>query len=434
MSVWKNKICRNILCAVLTAALLFGSAVFPAFGTDTDEQIDALRDKSEELQAQIDAAEQEIEAIRSDMSKRQEYADELSGQIEDLQAQIDVLDQSIDAVQVKIDEKLVEIEEKNNTILALEKQNAEAQAQIDTCEEQIEQTYDSLKGRLRSLYMNGTLSELELLLSSTNFSTYLTTLQLMESMAAHDDELIKSIESDIVRLQELQKTLEANRLKVEQSKVELEAAKADYEASQAEIEEDKAVVKSSQDMIQSKWDEVQSVIADLDSQSEAYQSLKESYERQLNEAADEIDALIRAQANSGAASWGDGSVSSGGFVWPVQGSGVYTTTEYGEGGHGGLDITCHGASQLTTPIYAAASGTVLTATWHSSYGNYIVIDHGNGLTTLYAHCNSISVSPGEHVEQNQQIGIVGNTGYSFGAHCHFEVRINGSRTNPRNYL
>ena len=79
MSVWKNKICRNLLCAALTAALLFGSTAFPAFGTDTDEQIDALRQKSEELQAQIDAAEQEIEAIRSDVNKKQEYADELSG-------------------------------------------------------------------------------------------------------------------------------------------------------------------------------------------------------------------------------------------------------------------------------------------------------------------------------------------------------------------
>lgn len=432
--MWTNKISKASFAVFLSVALLFVSVCLPVYGTDTDDQIQALRDKSEELQAQIDAAEDEIAALRSDMGQKQEYADELSGQIENLQAQIDVLDQSIDAVQVKIDQLLVDIQEKNNTIAALEQQNAEAQAEIERCEQEIEETYDRLKERLRSLYMNGTLSELELLMSATDFSTYLTTLQLMESMAAHDDALIKSIEEDILNLQELQETLRANQQKVEESKVELEAAKADLEASQAEIEEDKAVVQQAQNQIQSKWDEVQAVISDLDSQSEAYQSLKESYERQLNEAADEIDALIRAQANSGAASWGDGSVSEGGFVWPVQGGGVYTTTEYGQGGHGGLDITCHGASQLTTPIYAAASGTVITATWHSSYGNYIVIDHGNGLTTLYAHCNSISVSVGESVSQNQQIGIVGNTGYSFGAHCHFEVRINGSRTNPRNYL
>lgn len=432
--MWTNKISKASFAVFLSVTLLFVSVCLPVYGTDTDDQIQALRDKSEELQAQIDAAEDEIAALRSDMSQKQEYADELSGQIENLQAQIDVLDQSIDAVQVKIDQLLVDIQEKNNTIAALEQQNAEAQAEIERCEQEIEETYDRLKERLRSLYMNGTLSELELLMSATDFSTYLTTLQLMESMAAHDDALIKSIEEDILNLQELQETLRANQQKVEESKVELEAAKSDLEASQAEIEEDKAVVQQAQNQIQSKWDEVQAVISDLDSQSEAYQSLKESYERQLNEAADEIDALIRAQANSGAASWGDGSVSEGGFVWPVQGGGVYTTTEYGQGGHGGLDITCHGASQLTTPIYAAASGTVITATWHSSYGNYIVIDHGNGLTTLYAHCNSISVSVGESVSQNQQIGIVGNTGYSFGAHCHFEVRINGSRTNPRNYL
>ena len=432
--MWTNKKSKAPLAVLLSAALFFVSVCLPVYGTSTDEQIEALRDRSEELQAQIDAAEQEIAALRDDMNQQQAYADELSGQIEDLQEQIDVLDQSIDAVQVRIDELLVEIQEKNNTIAALEQQNAEAQAEIERCEAEIEATYDRLKERLRSLYMNGTLSELELLMSSTDFSTYLTTLQLMESMAEHDDALIKSIEADITTLQELQETLRANQQQVEASRVELEAAKADLEASQAEIEEDRAVVQQAQNQIQSKWDEVQAVISNLDTQSEAYQSLRDSYEQQLNEAADEIDALIRAQASSGAASWGDGTISEGGFVWPVQGSGVYTTTEYGQGGHGGLDITCHGASRLTTPIYAAASGTVITATWHSSYGNYIVIDHGNGLTTLYAHCNSISVSVGESVSQNQQIGIVGNTGYSFGAHCHFEVRINGSRTNPRNYL
>lgn len=430
----KNKILKNLLCVLLTVLFIFTSVVIPAFGTDTDDQIQALRDKRKQLQSQIENAEAQINSLKSDMDKKQEYADTLSSQIADIQSQIDVLDQSISAVQVNIDKLLVVIQEKDNEILALNKQIADAEEEIKKSEDEIQKTYDSLKLRLRSLYVNGYLSELEVLLSSDDFSTYLTSIQLMDSMAKHDDKLIKSINDDIKKLEELQKKIEEDKVKVEASKVEVENSKADLEANRAEIEEDKAVVKASQDEIRSKWNDVQAIINELDSQSEAYQSLKKTYERQMNEAADEIDALIRAQQNSGGASVGDGSVSAGGFVWPVQGSGVYTTTEYGQGGHGGLDITKNGASQLTTPVYAVADGTVITCEYHWSYGNYIVIDHGNGLTTLYAHCNSTNVSVGQSVSQNQQIGIVGNTGNSFGAHCHFEVRVNGYRRNPRNYL
>lgn len=429
----KNKR-KSILCALLGVVLLFSCVAFPASGASTEEQIEALRERNKELQAQIDEAEQKMAQISEDINQRQTYADELSTQISGLQAQIDVLNQSIDAIQVKIDELLVQIEQKNREIEELDRQRIEAQEQINDCEKQIEETYDRLKSRLRSLYINGSLSELELLLSSDNFSAYLSSMQLMESMAEHDDALIKSIESDIQTLQKLQETIAVNKQKVEEAKVVLQQSKSDREAAQSEIEEDRAVIANAKAEIQAKWDDVKAVIADLDAQNDAYQSLKESYEREMNEASEEIDALIRAQMNSGQASTGSGQPSGAGLVWPVQSGSVYTTTEYGQGGHGGLDITCNGASNLTTPIYAAASGVVIVAEWHYSYGNYIVIDHGDGLSTLYAHCNSISVSVGEHVSQNQQIGIVGNTGNSFGAHCHFEVRVNGSRTNPRNYL
>lgn len=432
--MWMNKKLKNTISLLFTALFLFVSVVIPAFGTDTDDQIAALRDKKNQLQSQIKDAESQIDQLRNDINKKQEYADTLSSQIADIQSQIDVLDQSIDAIQSRIDKLLVTIQEKDNEIAALNKQISDAEDEIQACQDEIDATFERLKSRLRSLYINGSLSELELLLSSDDFSTYLTSIQLMDSMAKHDDKLIRSIEADIKNLEELQKTIEANKVKVEASLVELENAKADLEAGRAEIEEDKAVVKASQDEIRAKWDDVQAIIDDLDSQSKAYKSLKNTYEKQMNEAADEIDALIRAQHSSGGASQGNGEVSAGGFVWPVQGGGVYTTTEYGQGGHGGLDITKNGASQLTTPIYAVADGTVITCEWHWSYGNYIVIDHGNGLTTLYAHCNSTNVSAGERVSQNQQIGIVGNTGNSFGAHCHFEVRVNGYRRNPRNYL
>ena len=126
-------------------------------------------------------------------------------------------------------------------------------------------------------------------------------------------------------------------------------------------------------------------------------------------------------------SYGSGSVS-GDFLWPA-GSG-YISCYYGQGGHGGLDI----ASSYGTPIYASMSGTVVVSGWYYNYGKCIVIDHGNGVRTLYGHCSSLYVSVGEYVSQGQNIAAMGSTGYSTGNHLHFEVIVNGGRRNPLNYL
>ena len=128
------------------------------------------------------------------------------------------------------------------------------------------------------------------------------------------------------------------------------------------------------------------------------------------------------------ASSGSGSYS-GSFIWPVGGSGGYISCYYSSG-HKAIDI----ANSYGTNIYASASGTVILAGWYSTYGKAVIIDHGNGVQTLYAHNSSLNVSVGQYVSQGQVIAAMGSTGYSTGNHCHFEVRINGSRYNPLNYL
>ncbi len=422
------------IAAACAAAILLGSLIFPASGATTNEKIAALREKNKQLQSEIDAAEEKMASLKSDINQRKEYAAELSGQITDLQSQIDVLDQSIDAIQSKIDVLLVDIEEKSNLITALEGQVAEAQAEIDDCNRRIEETYEHLKERIRSIYINGSTSSLQLLLSSSDFTAYLESLELMDSMAKHDDALIKSIEADIAALHDLQTQLEASKQKEEEAKVALEEAKSDLEASRAEVEEDKAVVAANKKAVKDKWDDVQAVISSLDEKSAEYQALVNAYTRQMNEATAEIDRLLAAQVQAGRLSSGSGKVSGAGFIWPTPYSNIFTTTEYGQHNHGGLDINVVGDENYDKAAVSVASGTVVTATWHYSYGNYVVVDHGDGLSTLYAHLYRIDVSSGQHVSQGQQVGIIGNTGHSFGAHLHFEVRVNGSRRNPRNYL
>ena len=126
------------------------------------------------------------------------------------------------------------------------------------------------------------------------------------------------------------------------------------------------------------------------------------------------------------ASTGTGSIGSN-FIWPVNTG--YVSCNYSSA-HKALDIAC----AYGTPVHASAAGKVIVAGWYYNYGKCVVIDHGNGVQTLYAHNSSLNVSVGDYVVQGQQIAGVGNTGYSFGNHCHFEVKINGRNQNPRNYL
>jgi murein DD-endopeptidase MepM/ murein hydrolase activator NlpD len=150
---------------------------------------------------------------------------------------------------------------------------------------------------------------------------------------------------------------------------------------------------------------------------------------------DEANALAAQDANvrgqlAAAQGAGDTTPSSSGLIWPVSGP-VTSPFGYRWGRlHAGIDI----GVPYGTPIHAAASGTVVLAGWNGGYGNYTCIDHGGGLATCYAHQSSFAVSTGAQVSQGQVIGYVGNTGHSFGAHLHFEVRINGNPVDPLGYL
>lgn len=128
-------------------------------------------------------------------------------------------------------------------------------------------------------------------------------------------------------------------------------------------------------------------------------------------------------------STGSGKVS-GSFIWPVGGNGGKISCYYGSRGHRGLDI----AASYGTPVKASAAGRVVVSGWYYSYGKCVVIDHGNGVRTLYGHNSSLNVSVGQYVSQGQQIAAVGSTGYSTGNHCHFEVQVNGGTRNPLNYI
>lgn len=389
--------------AAVAAAVFTLTLIVPCAAEITQDDLD-------DLDRQIQEQEKVIADIEDKTASNQEY--------------LDALEKELSLSEQKLQQTQSEISSLNDQITQTEDQIAQQQEKIDA-------TYTQLAKRLRSMYMNGQTSPLEMLFSSADYSTFLMSLELVSRTSAYDSEMIDSFKALID---------EQNK-----QKESLTAQKADLETRRAQEEQEQA------DM-QTKVDRQRELLDELDADSAQAVAIRQELEDQM----DAYEEQIRQQAASG--SQGDGTISGGGssggssstdiegadFAWPLMdvayGNGAYISSDYGPrtdpytGFHKGLDITCGGAQGKR--ICAAEAGTVIVAAygWNGGYGNYVIIDHGNGLSTLYGHCESLSVSVGQQVSRGEFIANVGNTGNSFGPHCHFEVRINGNHTNPRPYL
>lgn len=420
-----------------TGAMLSGATDL----TDSEqEKIDSYKAQQEDLKNQISENKEKMDALKDDIAKQEEYVNTLQAQINAYQAQIDVLNENIaflesqkDAIQVQIDELAAQIEEIHTQINHNELEQIALQQEIDD-------VFTELKDRLCDIYVYGKTSELELLLNSRDFQSFLITMELSSNIAAHDNEIITGLKEKIAQIDELN----AEHIRLIE---EIEAKQAEHQqqidalsAKQDDIRDSRAVLESAQDEIEALESEASAYLRELDEQSAAYKALIAQYEASIKAFDAKIDSIIEeARKRNLPVSF----TPSSGLICPLQYSGAYISSGYGyrtgtgtaySNFHGGLDICVYGGTYGKN-ISAAANGTVLIAAhMGSGYGNYILLDHGNGLYTLYGHNSQLLVSTGDTVYQGQTIAYAGESGYAFGAHCHFEVRVNGSKVNPLNYI
>ena len=394
----------------------------------------------------------EINALEAKKKELAAKRSEIKGQIVGLQAQqATVLDQkaALDAQNEVMRQEIILIDEQiaihQDIIAAKEVELAEARR------EEKEQ-YDRYRKRVRAMEESGELNYVSILFNASSFTDLLSKVDFIAEIMDYDNNL--------------EKELIAARENVEQIKAEYEAALAEYEGAKIELEEKKAELEAE---IQAAYEMIATLDADIarfaqeDAVNEAaeYQVQKEiddmiaelkRQEEAARQAALAAQAAARAAAQSAGGSGGtytsSGVTSSvgytgtpvnatGQYIWPTPASytitspfgyrihPIFKTQKY----HSGIDIGAPSGSQ----ILAADSGTVTIAQYSSSYGNYVVINHGNGNTTLYAHQSSMAVSVGESVSQGQVIGYVGSTGWSTGPHLHYEVTQNGERVNPSSF-
>jgi murein DD-endopeptidase MepM/ murein hydrolase activator NlpD len=442
----KINVMKRILSLTLSAVLVLSAVTFSGvyasdLSSEDQQKVNELRQKKEDLGKLIEQNQASIDKLKEEMAPVEAYAAELSAQIGNYQQQIDVLLEEIDGLeqQKAVHEK--QIDELNKDIGKVEDDITENEIQTAEVREEINEVYTKFKERLCEIYVNGSTSDLELLLDCddvNDFSTYLIMIEISQRRARNDEKMIDDLHQDIAKIDELTTQYNAMIADLEVKKQEQQTQIDALNVSEQAIETDKSSLEASQSELETLKEEAFSQLAELDKKSDAAASLISQYEDEQAELEKEIDTLINSRASKSA----NVVVNPGGFIWPLQYSDVYISSPFGYrydpiSGvyklHGGTD-TCCSSGTAGKEVVASAAGTVIIAEYMSGgYGNYVAIDHGNGIVTLYAHNSSLNVSEGQTVNQGDVIAYAGSSGYATGAHCHFEVRVNGTKVEPTAY-
>lgn len=387
-----KKIGKIMVAVVLAASLAFAPGILSR-PVQAASSISQLQQKQAELKKQQDAANAKLKALKADKSQKVAYKNALVAQVNNVQSQIDNYNQQINTLNKNIKAKTAEISAKQSTISA---------------------NFEKLKERVRALYLMGEASNLEIILNAKDITDFADKTEMLRAISKHDTQLINSLKEDL-------KSIQAQKAEIEKNRTQVASTKAALDTKNSELN---ALVKEAQAVV----NEISADVNDASSES-----AKLAKERAAADAA--IDQWYKEYYASHSGTSGSGGYASkGNFTWPVPGV-TYISSGFGMrwgSMHKGIDI----AAGRGTKIVAADSGRViqLTSGWGGGYGNSVYIDHGNGYSTRYAHCDSVCVSVGQQVTKGQLIAYMGSTGDSTGNHCHFEIRVNGSPQNPLNYF
>ena len=401
-------ICTFALALAMMLSLVLGYMSVPASASSTQAEINALKDQKNAISSQAAEYESTISALRGKQSSQVELKTALDSKLALTNQQIMNLEE-----QIKLHDQLI----------------AQKTEEVNEAQKVADKQLEKYKKRIRAMEESGRYNYLEVLFGANSISEFLSLIDDIGDIMKSDKQLEESYKKSVVNLKEVKAEYETAQAEMKQNKAELAVLKDELQSGIAEAA---AVISS----LQSDINANASVLSQLSSQESALQKQINAKVKQLNEEQKAQEEANKPQNPSDGGDSGGSSTGTGNLVWPSyctyitsrQGPRTHPVTgEYKN--HGGTDV---GAS-YGSAIYAADSGRVVESSdgWNGGYGNYVMIDHGNGMQTLYAHMSSRAVSVGQNVSRGQTIGYVGSTGMSTGPHLHFEMYVNGARINPQ---
>ena len=383
--------------AALALALLLTALDFTGALAVTQADINALQSDADELDAKRKELESQLDSLSDEKAQTHKRKELLDQQISNTSAQI-----------ANVEAQISEYEELIT----------QTEAELADAEEREEAQYELFCSRVRSMEEQGTVSYWSVLFKADSFTDLLSRLDFVNEIMDYDQRVIQD-------LQDLQQEITEKKESLEDSRSESEAAKAKLVSEKSTLDKQRADAVALVNEINANEAEYQSTLDAIDAEEEAIQARIVELSRQLA-----AQQAASGQTTSNAAL--------GGYIWPVSSRRI--TSPFGNRNtgiagastnHKGVDI---GGVYYSSEVHAAKSGTVIVSQYSSSYGNYVVVSHGSGNTTLYAHMSSRSVSVGQWVDQGDVLGITGSTGISSGPHLHFEITENGVRVDPLQYL
>jgi len=403
---------------------------------DYDQKIAELEAEAERLKQENEQREQEIIGISGDIADNDAAMALISEQIDGYNQEIIKYGEQITAMQQQIATKALEIEDVEEAIEGKEQDIEDTRAEIASLEKQNKENLEKFGQLSRALYMNDASESLPILDGSDNWYDFFVYMDVVQNISSQNLDFMNDLLDDIHHQEDLFVGLNEDIAKLNDDKSLLQDKKAQMEQELADLAAKKEEVQDISNERYAKLEEFAAYNESLEYQIYSLRCEESEYEAEIERINEEIATNIRKKQEALA---GQYNYSSDGFRWPLDTGYDYITTYFGYdawrgGSHYGIDVGDGGINGAN--IYAAQSGTVITAssgTWGGGYGNYVVIDHGGGLSTLYAHCQSINVYEGQWVNKGDVIGWVGSTGWSTGPHLHFETRVGGVAQDPFGY-
>lgn len=396
--------------------------------------------------------------VNSAVSQQEEIANEnssLQQQIDENQSSIDAGESEQDSLVVQLDAINTAVEDARAKILELDTQIAQAEKDIAATQAQMDKESASLRKRLRAIYIAGDSSNIEIVLGAADFSDFIDKLELVKNISDYDNKLIDNLKNSVAQIEQQQASLKNDKAQQQTEQDKLSEDQKQFNSLLVQNKEKLGDLYDKYNVATETIDANNKQLEEIEKQISDYYASKTATEPSSLETTDS-PTQPPAQSNETAdtsSSSGDSNSSSDssvqvnpdGYVWPTPG--FYNLTSMwnenrGSYNHGAIDIAQGGIDGAD--VVAAAAGTVVIASQTCThnygkdsscgcgggYGNWVMIDHGNGKATVYAHMVSINVSQGDYVTQGKTIGYVGSTGDSTGAHLHFETRLNGEKYNP----
>ncbi|MBR3817299.1 MAG: peptidoglycan DD-metalloendopeptidase family protein [Clostridia bacterium] len=442
---------KRILCLILCFTLSVTTVAF-LYSAPTQvsaESIDDLEAEKEKLDKEYQENKEQMEALAKDISKQQEY-------LESLDKQIAIVSQKAAVIQKQISSIDAEIGTLNDEINQLSREIDMTEQEITSTENEISVASEELAQRLRNAYLYGDETTLEIFMGSDDLASFMTRLEYMKRTTENDKLLIEDFKQQVVELNEAKAEIEADREDVKEKRTEQQKKRDESAEKQNEL--NKAL-----DELETQYAESEKYKATLEAENANLKAYQDKLNKEMAEAEARIDAFYESYyattlpagnanptpdgsgSSSSSSGKGDPYNSNATWAWPLGNESCYVSSKFGYRDpsigtynyHYGIDIAGGSGRLYGKPVYAVRSGKVIAAvtdTRRVGYGTYVIIDHGDGYSSLYAHMSDRYVSVGATVNKGDMIGRVGNTGKSTGPHLHLEIRYYGEKLDPLRFV